>query len=83
MSNEIRQPRHVHDPSFYWLRVLALGYGALCPSRHSKPGVMSHSTILTAPDTLVASIAANGGYRPFIVHFAAGHDATLRNTLRV
>ena len=37
---------------------------------------------LTAPDTLMASVAANGGCRPFAAHFFAGHGVTLRSTLR-
>ena len=82
MSDEIRQPRRAHDPSFCRLRVLALGYGVLRPSCRSKPGVVSYSTRLTAPDTLVASVVANGGYRPCAAHFSAGHGAALRSTLR-
>ena len=43
---------------------------------------MSYSARLTAPDTLVASVAANGGYRPFATHFFAGHGVNLHSTLR-
>ena len=75
-------PRRAHDPPFCRLRVLALGYGALWPPCHSEPGVMPYSVRLTAPDTQVASAAANGGYRPFAVRFSASHGATLRSTLR-
>ena len=81
MSDEIRQPRRAHDPLFCRLRVLALGYGALQPSCRSKPSIVSYSTRLTAPDTLVASVAANGGYQPCAAHFSAGHGAALRSTL--
>ena len=82
MSDEICQPRRAHDPPFFRLRVLALGYGALWPSCRSKPGVVPYSARLTAPDTQVASAAANGGYWPFAAHFSAGHGATLCSTLR-
>ena len=82
MSDEIRQPRRAHDPSFCQLRVLALGYGALRPSCRSTPGAASYSARLNALDTLGASAAANGGYRPCAVHFSIGHGAVLRSTLR-
>ena len=83
MSDEIRQPRRVHDPSFCRPRVLALGYGVLRPSYRPKSSVVSYLAILTAPDMLVASVAANGGHRLFAAHIATSHGATLRSTLRV
>ena len=43
---------------------------------------MPHSTQLITPDTLVASATVHGGYWPFAAHFAAGHGATPRSTLR-
>ena len=82
MSDEIYQPRRAHGLPFCRLRVLALGYGALWPSCRSQPGAVSYSARLNATDTLVASVAANGGYWPFAAHFPAGHGATLRSTLR-
>ena len=70
-------------PPFYRPRVLALGYGALRPSYRSEPGIVFRSAKIVTPDTLVALITANGGYRLFAAHFAAGHGASLRSTLRV
>ena len=81
MSDEICQPRRAHDPPFCQPRVLALGYGALWPSCHSEPGVVPYCARLTAPNTQVASVVANGGYWPFAALFSAGHGATLRGTL--
>ena len=63
MSDVIRQPCRVHSPPFCRLRVLALGYGALRPSRRFKPAIAFRFTGMATPDTLVASIAVNGGYR--------------------
>ena len=82
MSDEIRQPCRAHDLLFCRFRVLALGYGALRPSCHSKPSVVSYSTRLTAPDMLIASVAANGGYQSCAAHFSAGHGTALCSTLR-
>ena len=70
------------DPSFCRPRVLALGYGAFRPSGRFESGAASYSTGLTAPDTLVASVAANGSYWPCAARFPAGHGAALRSTLR-
>ena len=58
-----------------------LGYGTFRPSGHFEFGAVFHSTSLTAPDTLVASVAANGSYWPCAAHFSAGHGAALRSTL--
>ena len=76
-------PSRLLRPPFYRPRVLALGYGALRPSYRSEPGIVYRSTKIVTPDTLVASIMANGGYRLFAAHFAAGHGASLCSTLRV
>ena len=81
ISDEIRQPASRPGPSFCRPRVLAVGYGALRPSGRFESGVVSYSTRLTAPDTLVASVAANGSYWSCAVHFSASHGAALRNTL--
>ena len=82
MSDEIRQPRRIHALPLCQPRVLALGCGALQPSCRAKPGSVPCFTRLIAPDTLMASVAANGGCRPFAAHFFAGHGVTLRRTLR-
>ena len=76
-------PSRLLRPPFCRPRVLALGYGALRPSRRFKPAIAFRFTGMATLDTLVASITANGGYRLFAAHFAAGHGASLHSTLRV
>ena len=75
-------PHRTYDQPFRRLRVLALGCGALWPSCRSEPGVVPYSARLTAPDTQVASAAANGGYWPFAACFSVGHGKIPRSTLR-
>ena len=83
LSTDPPAPSRLLRPPFCRPRVLALGYGALRPSYRSEPRIVFRSAKIVTPDTLVASITANGGYRLFAAHFAAGHGASLRSTLRV